>query len=162
MDKDDFERRILQMLPTLHSIAWSYYGSVHDSADAIQDAILKAWAKRGSLRGAELFRPWVTRILINRCKTGLNRRARIEAIPTDPMPERTAPDGTSDTELYEAIRTLTLKERVPLMMYHIEGYSTIEIARILRLPKGTVTFRLMRARQRLKILLGGYGDETQN
>jgi RNA polymerase sigma-70 factor (ECF subfamily) len=162
MDKDVFENLILQVLPTLHSIAWSYYGNAYDSGDAIQDAILKAWTKRGSLRNADLFRPWISRILVNRCKSGMLRRAKLEAIPMNTLPDRAVPEYVPDGELYEAILVLSPKERVPLIMYHVEGYSTGEIARVLRLPKGTVTYRLMHARRRLRALLeqGGYTSET--
>ncbi|MDR2505192.1 MAG: sigma-70 family RNA polymerase sigma factor [Oscillospiraceae bacterium] len=178
MDKDAFETLVLRALPALDAVAWSYYPNPHDRADAVQDAILNAWTHRSSLRDSAMFRYWITRILINRCKSGLRRRSRIIFTPIDTLSEKAAPPDTPDPELYEAVNSLPQTERTPIVLYYIEGYSTPEIARLLRIPKGTVTYRLMRARRRLKSMLsepaalfdrsnrpyrpeGGGADETQ-
>ncbi|MBR3239238.1 MAG: RNA polymerase sigma factor, partial [Oscillospiraceae bacterium] len=52
--------------------------------------------------------------------------------------------------LLEALMALPRKQRVALELHYIEGYSVAETARILRLPEGTVKWRLKRGRELLK------------
>ena len=55
-----------------------------------------------------------------------------------------------DTELYEAIKQLPTKCRSVIYLFYYEGYSTKEIAEILRMKEATVRTRLVRARKLLK------------
>ncbi len=63
-------------------------------------------------------------------------------VPEDP-PAR-------NPELQEALRALEEKYRLVVVMHYLEGYSVDELARILRLPAGTVKWRLKRARTLLR------------
>ena len=57
-------------------------------------------------------------------------------------PERSA--------LFYAVMDLPKKYRLPIYLYYYEGYSTAELAEILRMPKGTVCVNLKRGRELLK------------
>ena len=61
----------------------------------------------------------------------------------------------ADSELHDALISLDEKLRLPIVLHYIEGFSTSEIARILRCPKGTVKSRMRRGRQELKIIMNG-------
>ena len=50
---------------------------------------------------------------------------------------------------------LEQKYRVVIVLYYYEGYAIKEIAKILRIPQGTVGTRLSRARDQLKQYLQG-------
>ena len=41
-------------------------------------------------------------------------------------------------------------EFLPIYLHHYEGYSTQEVAEILKIPRGTVCIRLKRGRELLK------------
>ena len=105
---------------------------------------------------------WVTRILINECRN-IQRRYRRE-IPTEPLPERAAPPERvappdADRELHDAILRLDEKHRVPIVLHYLEGYSVKEIARMLKLPTGTVKSRMTSARETLKKTLSEEATE---
>ena len=51
---------------------------------------------------------------------------------------------------WEILHALDEKYRLPAELYYVENYKTSEIARILRLPEGTVKRRLHTARKLLK------------
>jgi RNA polymerase sigma-70 factor (ECF subfamily) len=132
---------------TMYGVARTYLRSYDDCADAVQECILKAWTGLASLRIEQYFRTWVIRILINECKNMLKKQKHTVSVW-----EFTEAAGTqrADNSLYETMMALTEKYRVPLVLYHCEGYSVQEIANILLLPKGTVTSRLARGREILK------------
>ena len=53
----------------------------------------------------------------------------------------------------QAVRKLKPTDRAVIYLFYYEGYSTGEIAGMLRTNQSAVTSRLCRARKRLKILL---------
>jgi RNA polymerase sigma-70 factor (ECF subfamily) len=93
---------------------------------------------------------WVIRILINECHN-IQRKNKRE-LPLDELPERAAPAG-ADYELHDALFSLDEALRLPLLLHYIKGFSTGEIAKILRCPQGTVKSRLLRGRQALRKIL---------
>ena len=150
MDKDEFSRRIIAMLPVLHRIAWSQLRQAADREDAVQETIRLAWEKRERLREDRYMQTWVIRILLNVCDTMRRRAGRMQTAAY--LPEREA-GLMPDTPLLDAMMQLDEKYRLPLQLYYVEAYSLAEVARMLRLPQGTVKSRMSRGRERLRLLL---------
>ena len=149
MDKQTFTALVKQDERKLYRVAMSYTGNVSDAADAVQEALLRAWSRRHTLREDALFSTWLMRILINECKTLLKKRKRRAEIP--PMPELTAePPDVQGMELRRALFSLPEKYRVPLVLNLLEGYTLRETAELLSLPLGTVTTRVARAKMKLR------------
>jgi len=65
VDAVTFQAEVKRIEKLMYRVAWSYLGNNQDVEDAVQDAIVKAWEKRESLRRQEQFKPWLTRILVN-------------------------------------------------------------------------------------------------
>ena len=147
MTKESFTKEIQALTDTLYGVSRTYLHQDADCADAVQESILKAWAHLASLKKEAYFRTWVVRILINECKSMLKRKGR--TVPVAEFRDTAAPPGP-DSSLYDAMLALDEKYRIPLVLYHCEGYTIEEIATVLRLPRGTVTSRLLRGRERLK------------
>ena len=55
-----------------------------------------------------------------------------------------------ESQLLEAIETLTVPQRSAILLHFLEGFSVEEIAGITKVPAGTVKSRLFHARTRLK------------
>ena len=104
------------------------------------------------LKHEEYFRTWITRILINECNKILNDRKR--TAPLEVIESRSDDTFTHNTELKEAINSLSPKLRVVIVMKYSEGFSIEEISRALKIPVGTVKSRLSQAKDKLKELLG--------
>ena len=149
MTKEEFAQEVVSLRSMLYYVSYSLLTNSIDQDDAVQEAIHKALAKRESLREASQLKSWLTRILINECYTILRRRKR--EVPTEEI-NPVVPEGAK-RELFEAIVSLEEKLRLPLVLYYYEGYKTREIARILRVPEGTVKGRLARARGQLGEML---------
>lgn len=150
MNNETFAQRIVAMQETLYRVSYSILPQAADREDAVQEAIGKAWQKRDTLRDPRYMQTWVVRILINECYAILRRKKR--EWPTDAPPAHTPP-ADADLQLHDLFMALDDALRLPAVLYYIEDYQTAEIARILRLPQGTVKSRLYRARKQLRAML---------
>ena len=150
MTKDEFAQRILAMTDVLYRIAWSQLRQQADREDAVQETIRRAWEKQASLRDERYMQTWVIRILLNVCRSQQRRAQKM--LPTEDVPIIQA-DTQQSTPLLDALFTLEEKFRLPLQLRYVEGYSVAEVARMLRLPEGTVKSRLSRGRNKLRALL---------
>lgn len=62
-------------------------------------------------------------------------------------------------ELKEVLSVLDEKYRIILTLFYVEGYHIKEIAKILKIPRSTVSTRLQRGRDRLAKSYKGSGKE---
>ena len=148
----EFAERLTAMRETMYRVCYSQLPEAHDRDDAVQEALFKAWAKRHTLHDERYMQTWVVRILLNECRNIQRKRKR--EIPTETMPQRAAPPD-ADTELHDALFRLDEKLRLPIILHYIEGFSTGEMASILKIPRGTVLWRLSKGRGELRELLDG-------
>lgn len=149
MTSEDFARRITAMTPTLYRVACCYLRQPSDREDAVQEALRKAWEKRGSLREERYLQTWVVRILINECRMLCRRSARM--VPLEEV--RAAASQDEESRLREALLALEEKLRLPILLHYIEGCSVEETARMLCIPQGTVKSRMARGRAKLREML---------
>lgn len=147
MTNEDFASRIVAMQGTLYRVTCAILRDHADREDAVQSAIEKAWRKQGLLRDESRLNGWVVRILINECYAILRHQRRMT--PVESIPETPAPDG-SDPDLYRFFTNLPDTLRLTMVLHYVEGYDVKEIARIQRIPVGTVKTRLMRGREKMK------------
>ena len=70
MDALMFQAEVRRIEKLLYRVAWSYMGNNADVEDAVQDALIRAWEKRDTLRDLKQFRPWMARILTKNAKNG--------------------------------------------------------------------------------------------
>lgn len=150
MDKTEFQTAVLSAERILYRVAKTILRSDEDCADAVQEAILKAWIALPRLREERYFSTWLTRILINECLAVKRRNGRLADMET--IPEPAAPEK-DDSSLYEALAALPEKLRLTVELHYIEGYSVEETARILGVPAGTVKSRLSNGRKLLREFL---------
>ena len=60
----------------MYRLAYYYMGNAQDAEDAVQETALAAYENFHRLKDKEAFRPWIFRILVNRCKKSLKKRNR--------------------------------------------------------------------------------------
>lgn len=149
MDKETFTQLVQRQQRQMYRIALSYTASSADAEDAMQDALLRAWNRRDTLRDISLFGTWLNRILINECKTLLRGRRRQTVM--DDLPDiAVPPPDEGSMALRTALFALPEKYRIPLVLHLLEGYTLPETAALLKLPLGTVKTRVARARKKLE------------
>ena len=101
MTKEQLGTLILDSERQLYSTAKTILADDHDCADAIQETIVKAFSKIGTLRNDKYAKTWLIRILINECYTFLRKSSKL--VPMEGMSEmaETNSDKNADySELY--------------------------------------------------------------
>ena len=164
-------------LPRLYAIARRLVGD--DAEDAVQDCLLKAFRRFDSLEELAAAPAWLVTILVNCCRD--RGRARVRRPDQVELEEaerfslfRTIADEDpfpySDSlhldflqqfgreDLHAVLLGLPEMYRVPLVLVHMDGYSTREVADMLGAPRGTVLARLHRGRKLLEKRLWDYAD----
>ncbi len=154
---DDGITRLLQGLrPDLVRFAHWLARDRAIAEDIVQEAMLRAWRSRESLKDAASARAWLLTI-VRREHARLYERKRLELVCLDDEFEHHAMATGDDSDLHTlraAILKLPMEYREPLIMQVLGGFSTEEIARELSLSATAVLTRLFRARNKLRAIYG--------
>lgn len=81
MDALLFQAEALRMEKLMYHVSFTMLRNNADCADAVQEALTRAWQKRASLKSAQSFQPWLMRILVNQCNDMLRRRSKRSFFP---------------------------------------------------------------------------------
>jgi len=162
-DREAFGLVIRRYEPGLQRYAARMLGSRDAAADAVAEGLVRAYRHLASCRDPARLRTWLYRIVANRCKSHLARRATAdvsldEAPPVaDPRDTEAAVERAEQLVLVErALRTLSPEKREAFVLKHVEGMSYEEMAAATgeRIP--TLKMRVHRAREALLQALEEY------
>ena len=120
-----------------------------DRDDIVQDALARAWAKRGqfdSARGSA--GAWLYAIMAD--QAGKARRRRVARPPVG-TPE--PPDLAGRVDLARALGRLTRRQRLAVECVYFVGLSVADTAAVMRCAEGTVKSTLADARAKLRVML---------
>lgn len=134
-----------------HRIAFGILGDAHFAEDVTQEAMVSILANLGRFDVRRPFEPWLHRIVANRALDWARARSRREEVVRLVAPPAGSPG--SDPALAEALLALPEDQRAVVVLRHVAGYGTNEIARLLGLRRGTVGSRLRRGLDQLRTQL---------
>jgi RNA polymerase sigma-70 factor (ECF subfamily) len=134
-----------------------------DADDLVQDAFLRALERIASFDVSRAFEPWFTRLLMN---LGRDQRRKHSVRRTEAYdPELFAGGVSADREaeqselrrsLSQALAALPDRQRLIVSLVDVDGYSTEEIAGMLKVTRVTVRWHLHQARRALREVLKGW------
>ncbi len=142
--------------------------------DAVQDAFLKVYRSLDRFEGRSSFYTWVYRLVMNQCLDARRRDRSDRHVEFEdersgelgqgapggpPEPAAELLRGELRGQMQRAIAALPEDARRTFLLREVDGLSYAEIARSLRIPKGTVMSRLHYARRRLRAALLEAGIE---
>lgn len=148
--RTEYERAVRGNAQKLYKTALAITGNAGDAEEVVQDCFLRLWEKYPAFASEEHETAWLIRVTVNMSK---NRLAAAWRRRTVPLAESVPARDREDRELLEVVSKLPGPDRAVIHLFYYEGYSTAEIARIVKRRESTVRSRLARARQKLKGLL---------
>ena len=126
--------------------------------DAVQTAFITAWRELRSLRNADLFEPWLHRILTHACYAEARHRSRwaagIRLLPAEPGDrlDNTHTQDESDKNEPDH-RRHTVEQRAVLVFHLYLVLSISEVAERIGIPLGTAKSRLHHATRAMRASL---------
>jgi RNA polymerase sigma-70 factor (ECF subfamily) len=161
----------------VHRAALSAVGSTTDADDIAQDAFLLAYQRLRSFRGEASFKTWLLTITWNQAMNHRRKSGRwwrrfvsvddtsappFEAAPCAPggTPEELVAAGQLRTDIRRAIAALSSKLRDALLLAQSGEYSYEEIGAMLKVPIGTIKWRVSEARKQVRQQLDARGHSA--
>jgi RNA polymerase sigma factor (sigma-70 family) len=144
--------------PMVWDVCRGVLADSHAAEDAFQATFLVLARRAGSIRRRDAVGPWlhgVARRVAVRAKDAAARRQLREG-QTMQMTATPTPDPICREQiaaLHEEVDRLAEKYRAPLVLCYFEGRTYADAAELLRCPVGTVSIRLVRARELLRARL---------
>ena len=169
-DRDAFGRLVLQHKESISRVIFRITKNREDAEDEVQETFLRAYRGLSEFRGDSKFTSWLTRIAVNRALMCLRKRRRRDIsldhaderegdfsnheIPEwRPNPEQCYSQREAHFNLNEELTTLPPGMRSALILKHLYGYTTEEIAKRLGISIPAAKSRVLRARRRLHVRL---------
>jgi RNA polymerase sigma-70 factor (ECF subfamily) len=154
---DAVETLVRRHWDAAHRTAFLIVQDTAAAEDIAQEAMLAAVRAIDSFDRRRPFRPWLHRIVVNRSLDWVKARQRRPEVSGELAAGAEAParaDQMSD-ELMAALAALDPDQRALVVLRHVLGYRSSELAGMLGIPAATVRTRLARALQQLRSLLEG-------
>ena len=134
-------------------LAFSCMGNRFDADDVSQEVFIRLYRRNKVFSNDEHKKAFLIRVTVNICKDIQKSAWFKRRVPLDEsVPSQDSIDE-NESVLEEYIKELKPNYRAVVFLHYYEGYTTAEIAKMLRIPESTVTTRLSRARNQLKIQL---------
>ncbi len=134
-------------------MAYRYASNPSEAEDIAQDALLRAWRRRSTLREADRRNQWLATIVRNEA---FRQHARVRPDPTamietyEGVEDERVLAAVDRADLHAALKLLNDRDRQLLELRYTEDLTQEAIARRLGIPEGTVKVRLHRARDKLR------------
>jgi RNA polymerase sigma-70 factor, ECF subfamily len=170
-DAEAFELMVDRHQARAYRLACSILGNEADARDVSQDAFIRLYESAGQFDGRSRFSTWFYRILVNLCidhqrrNRWWKRRAPLAGPGDDPDepaldPPSNAAGPEGDAMLSESIRRLrpalgklSPQQRSAVLLQTQEGFTSREIAAVLKCSETTARVHVHRGIMQLKKLL---------
>lgn len=138
-----------------YRIAYSYVKNKEDALDIVQDTIVKALKYKHTLHEPSYLNTWFIKILINNCKTYLQKQNRYIDVEDEILENLDSPhmDTYRSFELEEALDKLSYTEKTIILLRYFEQLELKEVAKVMDKNLSTVKSILYRALKKLKVQL---------
>lgn len=169
-DRVAFEKMYDLYIEKIYRFIYFKVNSIHDAEDITSEVFLKAWEYFGRPDVmVKKLQPFLYQIARNRVIDFYRKRALYGVVPLDTLKKQEAPESSTGitpqdsagkvppalaqvqaaTEVEQYLNKLKDEYREVVILKHLEGYSTREIAEILDKQKGAVRVLLHRAMKAL-------------
>jgi RNA polymerase sigma-70 factor (ECF subfamily) len=141
------------------------YLNAAEAEEVTQDTFVRAFTSMARFDPSRPLLPWLATIARRLC---LDRLRRQRQDPMEDLAERVADEAPGPEQeasgremlarMEEELKRLPEGQREALLLFHVEGLAYKDIARVLRVPMGTVMTWIHRGRKKLKSSLATSGE----
>ena len=132
-------------------LAYSYLHNMSDAEDVVQETLIKYMKTAPAFESEAHEKAWLLRVASNISKNKIDYNKVRQA---DELDERLAAEEREDLSfVWEAVKNLPDNMREVIHLFYHEGYSTKEIASMLKRNESTVRSDLKRGRDKLRLVL---------
>lgn len=150
------DRAVEQYADTVRKICMLHLKNEADTEDIFQTVFLKYALYPGAFEDSEHEKAWLIRVTVNACKDVLKSFFRRHTVPIEEIQESlVSPLPQEQSDVLEAVLSLPDKYKDVIYLHFYEGYSAVEIGRLLKKNVNTIYTLLSRAKAILKEKLGG-------
>jgi RNA polymerase sigma-70 factor, ECF subfamily len=146
-------------------LAMNILGNREDAQDVLQETFVQAFRNMSRFDLGRSFKTWLYTILYRRCLDQLKKRRRFEEafskmknedkeeLRTGTAVKCRNPSPDQQPLSQNILAHLSLKERSALCLWANEGYSAVEISRVLHCSASTARVTLFNARRKIKTMM---------
>jgi RNA polymerase sigma-70 factor (ECF subfamily) len=139
----------------VRKICFVHLKNYRDTEDVFQEVFMKLILRDHDFKSEDHEKAWLIRVTINACKDVLKsffhrKVSSIEEIVGEPSYRE-----DDQREVLDAVLRLPENYRIVIYLHYYEGYSAPEVANILKKKENTIYTWLSRAREQLRVSLGG-------
>ena len=156
--EQDVNTTIEQYADTIARLCMVCLKNPADSEDISQTVFLKYALCDTVFESEEHKKAWLIRVTVNACRDLLKSFFHSRTVPLDSLLQCPAELPQDNREVLEAVLALPKQYREVIYLHFYEGYTAPEIARLLKKNTNTVYTLLRRAKDILKVSLGGELD----
>jgi RNA polymerase sigma-70 factor (ECF subfamily) len=143
---------------TVYRVCFTYMKNPADTEDAVSDTFIRLMKHTPVLQSEEHEKAWLIRTAVNVCKDSLKHSRRKQANIDDYAETLAAPPSFEVDDISHAITQLPDKYKSVVYLHYFEGYTSVEIAKMLGKTDSTIRYFLAQARKILKESLGDYNE----
>lgn len=158
-DEREVDRAIELYADMIRRLCMVHLKNYSDTEDIFQTVFLKYVLSSVIFENEEHEKAWFIRVTVNACKDLLKSFFRSRTVSIDELVNEPEALAVYNTEVLEAVLSLPYKYKNVVYLYYYEGYSAVEISRILGKNVNTVYTLLTRSKRLLKEMLGGEESE---
>jgi len=164
--KRSFKRSFMQLLEEnrgiIHKICLMYTFNQSDKEDLYQEICLQLWRSFKSYRNESKFSTWLYRVALNTAISSVRKeRRKVETVQLDKAEHFVSRDSEREgmtQMLFIAVSRLNRVDRAIILLW-LEEKEYSEISEVMGISQSAVSVRLVRIRERLKLIMKNLEDE---
>lgn len=158
-DVEAYTQLILNVKNDLYKICKTRLVDDEDIEDAVQETMIQTFKQINKLRDISKFKSWIISILINNCNMIYKKKQKFKLVDESSELESYFQNTyhpsniemtNDDLNFYSLIKDLKYEERIVIILYYSEKFTSKEIGNILHISENTVKTRLRRAKIKIK------------
>ncbi|WP_153799555.1 RNA polymerase sigma factor [Foetidibacter luteolus] len=156
-----------QYADNMLGVCYRYTKSLEDAEDILQEGFIKVFTRLDQFKYQGDLGAWIRRIMVNTSITYLTKHNRykrelhIEDIHVHPVSYETPELHVDTKQLVEVIRELPVAYQTVFNLVAVEGFSHVEIAKMLNAKENTIRSQYSRARMLLIQALHKISDKPE-